>query len=193
MTSPSEDLTRVIDGRSVPGPRRWAFEAGNSEIAFSVKHLMISRVRGSFKEFSGLIEIADRPEDSTAKVSIVAASIDTGLEFRDRDMRGADFLDVEQYPTLEFTSTELKAADGDWELTGDLTIAGCTRPITLAVEFQGAATDPWGHHKAVFSAKTELVREDFGLTYNKAIEGGGVLIGSTIKVEIEVQAKPVEA
>ncbi len=191
MTSQSDALTRVVEGRAVPVPRRWAFEAGNSEIAFSVKHMMISRVRGRFKDFSGTIEIADQPEESTAAVSIAAASIDTGLDFRDKDMRGPDFLDVERHPTLEFTSTDLKAAGDTWELTGDLTIAGRTRPITLDVEFQGAAIDPWGHQKAVFSAKTELVREDFGLTYNKAIEGGGVLIGSTIRIEIEIQAKPI--
>jgi polyisoprenoid-binding protein YceI len=168
----------------------WVFEGGNSEIAFSVKHMMISRVRGSFREFSGEVVVAERPEDSTARVSIVASTIDTGLAFRDRDLRSADFLDVEHHPDLEFVSTALVANGEDWRLTGDLTIAGRTRPVTLDVEFQGAAVDPWGHAKVVFSAATEIVREDWGLTYNKAIEGGGVLIGSRIKIEIEVQAKP---
>ena len=190
MTGSLESLTRVVDGRQLPATGTWVFEGGNSEIAFSVKHMMISRVRGSFREFSGEVVVADRPEDSTARVSIVANSIDTGMAYRDRDLRSPDFLDVENHPTLEFVATAIKPDGDDWALTGDLTIAGRTRPVTLAVEFQGAAVDPWGNSKIVFSASTEIVREDWELTYNKAIEGGGVLIGSTIKIEIEVQAKP---
>lgn len=189
--SPSlESLTRVVAGRQLPATGTWVFEGGNSEIAFSVKHMMISRVRGSFREFSGELVIADRPEDSSATVSIVAASIDTGMPYRDKDLRSPDFLDVENHPTLEFRATEVAPDGDDWTLTGDLTIAGRTRPVTLAVEFQGAAVDPWGNSKIVFSASTEIVREDWELTYNKAIEGGGVLIGSTVKIEIEIQAKP---
>jgi polyisoprenoid-binding protein YceI len=190
VTASLESLTRVVGGRRFPAPGVWVFEGGTSEIAFSVKHMMISRVRGSFKEFNGEVVVAERPEDSSARVSIVASTIDTGLAFRDRDLRSADFLDVENHPTLEFVSTTLVPEGDDWRLTGDLTMAGRTHPVTLDVEFQGAAVDPWGHAKVVFSAGTEIVREDWGLTYNKAIEGGGVLIGSTIKIEVEVQAKP---
>jgi polyisoprenoid-binding protein YceI len=190
MSAAPNALTRMVDGRLAPAPGRWTFEAGNSEIAFVVKHMMISKVRGAFREFSGELTITERPLESQASVTIKADSIDTGLAFRDRDLRSGDFLDVERQPTLEFVSTAVAVDGDDWALTGDLTIAGQTRPITLAVAFQGAAVDPWGHAKAVFSGRTEFRREDWGLTYNKAIEGGGVLIGSTVKVEIEIQAKP---
>ncbi|MEO6511270.1 MAG: YceI family protein [Nocardioides sp.] len=193
MNASLESLTRVVGGQQFPAVGTWVFEAGNSEVAFSVKHMMISRVRGSFKEFTGELVVADRPEDSSARVTIAAASVDTGLAFRDRDLRSDYFLDVEHHPTLEFVSTSLAPDGDDWRLVGDLTIAGKTRPVTLVVEFQGAAVDPWGHSKVVFSARTEIDREDWGLTYNKAIEGGGVLVGSKIKIEIEVQAKPGEA
>src|SRR5580765_6918580 len=101
MTGELGALTRVVDGRDVPAARRWVFEAGNSEIAFVVKHMMISKVRGSFRDFSGELVIGDRPEDSTATVSIVAESIDTGMAYRDRDLRSPDFLDIDQYKTLE--------------------------------------------------------------------------------------------
>lgn len=181
---------RVVDGITVPPAGRWLFEAGNSEITFSVRHLVISKVRGSFKQFTGEIVVAEDFLASTATASIRADSIDTGLGPRDRDLRGRDFLDAEQHPTLEFRSTGLTAARRGWELAGELTIAGATRPVRLAVEFAGIATDPWGNVKAVFSASTTLNREDFGLTYNKVIEGGGVLIGPDVDIELEIQAKP---
>jgi len=183
------DAARTVDGLTVPPVGRWLFEAGNSEITFSVKHLVISKVRGSFKQFSGEIVVAQDFWSSTATASIRSDSIDTGLAARDKDLRGDDFLDAENHPTLDFRSAGLSAAGDGWILTGDLTIAGQTRPVRLAVEFAGVATDPWGNVKAVFSATTKLNREEFGLTYNKVIEGGGVLIGSDITIEIEIQAK----
>lgn len=182
---------RTIDGRTVPAVGTWAFEAGNSEIGFSVKHLVISRVRGAFREFEGEIRIAEDFAASVATARIAAASIDTGMAPRDNDLRGADFLDAQQHPYLEFRSTGVTVTDRQWQVTGDLTIAGRTRPVELRVEFAGVAADPWGNVKAVFSARTRFDREDFGLTYNKAIEGGGVLIGSTVDVEIELQAKQI--
>jgi len=183
------DAARTVDGLTVPPVGRWLFEAGNSEITFSVKHLVISKVRGSFKQFSGEILVAEEFWASSASASIRSDSVDTGLAARDKDLRGPDFLDAESHPTLEFRSTGLSASGDGWTLTGDLTVAGQTRPVWLAVEFAGVATDPWGNVKAVFSATTKLNREEFGLTYNKVIEGGGVLIGSDITIEIEIQAK----
>jgi len=180
---------RKVDGLTVPPVGRWLFEAGNSEITFSVKHLVISKVRGSFTRFTGEIVVEEDFWASTATASIRSDSIDTGLAARDRDLRGHDFLDAERHPSLEFRSTGLAAAGDGWTLTGELTIAGQTRAVGLAVEFAGVATDPWGHVKAVFSATTRLNREEFGLTYNKVIEGGGVLIGSDIAIEIEIQAQ----
>ena len=185
-----DELVRRVDGRTLPHPGPWVFEAGNSEIAFVVKHMMISKVRGVFREFAGQIVVAERPEDSTATLRIRAASLDSGMAARDRDLKGTDFLDVEQHETLDFDSTSVRGVGDGWEVTGDLTIAGVTREVVVAVEFQGAAVDPWGNQKAVFSATAELVREEWGLTYNKTLEGGGVLIGPTAKIEIEIQAKP---
>lgn len=193
MTATSQNLTRTVDGRLVPAAGSWAFEAGNSSVEFSVKHMMISKVRGTFREFSGAIEVAEDPLASMVSVRIETASLDTGLEYRDKDLRGKDFLDVEKHPQLTFTSTTL-SPDGDgWRLGGDLTIAGQTRPVVLAFEFHGAAVDPWGNQKAAFSATTSLDREEWGLTYNQALESGGVLIGSKINIEMEIQAKPVPA
>jgi polyisoprenoid-binding protein YceI len=190
---PRTDLTRTVDGRLVPAVGTWRFEAGNSSVEFTVKHMMISRVRGSFRAFTGTIEVADVPTDSRVSADIEAASIDTGMAFRDRDLRSADFLDVEQHPQLTFRSTAVRADGDEWVVTGDLTIASTTRPVDLAMEFQGAAIDPWGNAKAVFSASTQIEREDWGLTYNRAIEGGGVLIGSTVKISMEIQAKPAKS
>ncbi len=188
MTS-QQNAARTVDGRSAPPVGRWLFEAGNSEITFSVRHLVISKVRGTFREFSGEIVVAEDFWASTATASLRAESIDTGLGPRDRDLRGPDFLDAEHHPTLEFRSTGLAPGKSGWELAGDLTIAGASRPVRLQVEFAGIAADPWGNIKAVFSASTRLDREEFGLTYNKVIEGGGVLIGSDVEIEIEIQAK----
>lgn len=190
MSEMQTALTRVVDGRLVPAVGTWRFEAGNSSVGFSVKHLMISKVRGTFREFSGTIEVTPDPLSSTVRAEIAAASIDTGMPFRDRDLKGPDFLDVERYPSLTFESAEVRPDGDDWNLAGALTIAGRTRPVELKMAFAGAAVDPWGHPKGMFSASTEIVREEWGLTYNKAVEGGGVLIGSKLTIDIEIQAKP---
>jgi polyisoprenoid-binding protein YceI len=183
-------LTRSREGRTLPAVGRWSFEAGNSSIGFSVKHMMISKVRGSFREFTGTIDVAEDPLQSAVAVRIEAASIDTGMAYRDKDLTSADFLDVERHPELTFVSTAVRPDGADWTLLGELTIAGQTRTVSLAMQFHGAAVDPWGNAKAAFTARTQIAREEWGLTYNKAIEGGGVLIGSTIQIEIEIQAKP---
>jgi polyisoprenoid-binding protein YceI len=193
VTAHADDLVRTVDGRLLPAVGEWAFEAGNSAVTFTVKHLMISKVRGSFREFSGHVHVGEKPEDSSVLAELAAASIDTGMAFRDRDLRGKDFLDAEQYPHLVYRSRSVAAAGKKWRVEGDLTIATVTRPVTLDMEFGGAAVDPWGHAKAVFTASTEIVREDFGLVYNQAIEGGGVLIGSRVKIDLEIQAKQVPA
>lgn len=159
---------------------RWVFEGGNSSIGFSVRHLMISRVRGNFRRFSGSFE------GTAVEVEIEAASVDTGMEVRDKDLRGPDFLDADRHPVLRYVGTAVR----EDRVEGTLTVAGVTRPVALDMVFQGAATDNWGNHKAVFSATATLNREDFGLTYNRTLETGGVLIGSQVEVEIEIQAKP---
>lgn len=180
---------REIDGRTVPAAGTWQVDTAHSSVEFVARHLVVTKVRGRFADWSAELVIGERPEDSRVDVTIRAASFTTGDEGRDGHVTSPDFLDVEQFPTLTFTTTSVSAGRGDrWDVLGDLTIHGVTKPVTLEVEFGGAAQDPWGNTKAGFSASTEIDREDFGLTWNQTLETGGVLISKHIKIEIEVQA-----
>ena len=188
------DATRVVEHRTVPAAGRWAVDTHHSTVEFVARHLMVTKVRGRFGEYDAVIEIGERPEDSRVDVTIQAASIKTGEEARDAHLVGADFLDVEQYPTLTFHSTAVRPTGAsNWRVDGDLTIHGVTRPTVLDVEFGGVASDPWGNTKAFFSATTELDREDFDLTWNQPLAGGGVLVGKKVKIELEIQATPAAA
>jgi polyisoprenoid-binding protein YceI len=150
---------------------------------------MVTKVRGYFKEVTGTIAIAEDPLASSVDVHIKAASIDTGVVDRDNHLRSPDFLDVENYPELTFRSTRIAKADGaDLVVEGDLTIRGVTRQIELPVEFLGVSTSPWGTEVVGFSAAIELDREDFGMTWNAALETGGVMVSKRLKVELEVEA-----
>jgi polyisoprenoid-binding protein YceI len=167
----------------------WTIDPAHTSIGFSVKHLMAARVRGRFDSFSGTITAADTPEESAVEVSIDAASIDTGIEDRDEHLRSGDFLDAENFPTLTFASTDVRESDSGWEIEGDLTIRGVTKPVVLEADFGGVVEDPWGNEKAIFSAATTIEREDWGLTWNQALEAGGWLVGKKVKIEIEAQAQ----
>ena len=149
---------------------------------------MAAKVRGDFKVFSGSIDIADSPESSSVEVVIDASSIDTGTSDRDNHLRSPDFLDVENFPTLDFKSTEIRENGSGYEVDGELTIRGTSRPVTLDMEYLGLIADPWGNQKALFSAKTQIDRESFGLTWNAPLEAGGWLVGKTVNIELEVQA-----
>ena len=173
---------------TLPATGTWTIDASHSEVGFSARHLMAARVRGSFKTFSGTITIADTPETSSVTVSMDAASIDTGTEDRDNHLRSADFLDVDNYPTLEFVSTEVRPIAGGYEVDGGLTIRDSTQPVTLQMQYSGVIADPWGNEKAIFSANTKINREDFGLTWNAPLEAGGWLVGKQVEIEMEVQA-----
>ncbi|MBI2167950.1 MAG: YceI family protein [Actinobacteria bacterium] len=180
--------TRTVAGQELPTPGTWEIDRSHSSAEFVVRHLMVSKVRGRFGDFAGSVEIGEAPEASSVAVTLQAASIETGESPRDEHLRSADFLDVESFPTLAFRSTGVEAAGKRWKVTGDLTIRDVTRPVVLDVEFGGAAGDPWGGQRAAFSASTEIDREDFGLTWNQVLETGGVLVGKTIKIELEVEA-----
>jgi polyisoprenoid-binding protein YceI len=183
------EVTRVVDGREMPPPGTWIIDPSHSEVEFTVRHLMISKVRGLFRRFDGTIVIAERPEDSRVEVSIEAASIDTRDATRDEHLRSADFLDVEHYPEIKFTSTSLRPGDiGHWDMTGDLTVRDVTRQVLLDVEFSGATVDPWGNLRSGFEASTRIDRDQFGITWNQALEAGGFLVGKEILVEIDVEA-----
>lgn len=181
--------TRTVDGREVPIPGTWTIDPSHSEIQFAARHMMISRVRGRFHEFSGTVTVGERPEDSSVEAVIQAASIDTGDENRDQHLRSPDFLDVERFPQIPFRSRSVRPGRGDrWQVTGDLTIRDLTRSVTLDVEFCGAAIDPWGQVRAGYMAETEIDREDFAVTWNQALEAGGFLVGRGVKIEADVEA-----
>ncbi len=161
----------------------WAIDPTHSEVGFVARHLMVSKVRGSFSDVSGTVEVADELADSVATVTIQTASVSTGTADRDAHLRSADFFDVETFPEMTFVSTSF---DGS-TLVGDLTIKGVTKAVTLDVEYNGVATDPWGNEKAAFEAKGELNRTDWGLTWNAALEKGGVLVSEKITLVLDVQ------
>jgi polyisoprenoid-binding protein YceI len=166
----------------------WTIDPSHSTIEFVAKHMMITTVKGRFTEFTGTI-VADEEHfaDSTVEATMQAASLDTRSEQRDAHLRSPDFLDVERYPEVTFRSTGLRGTKDSFELTGDLTIRDVTRPITLDVTFEGEGKDPWGGTRASFSAKGKFDRRDFGLTWNVALETGGILVSNEVKINIEAQ------
>jgi len=188
MTNPVATV-RTIDGHPVPAEGKWTADPSHSTVEFVARHLVVSKVRGRFTDYDATIEIAEKPEESGVVATIQAASITTGDETRDGHLRNADFFDVEQFPTLKFTSTKVTpTGETDWDVEGDLTIKDVTKPVTLKVEFSGVITDPWGGERAGFTASTEIEREKWGLTWNQALEGGGVVVSKKIKLELEIEA-----
>ena len=177
-----------VDTRERPVAGTWAIDRSHTSAEFVARHLMIAKVRGRFTDVAGTIEIDDVPEHSSANVTIQAASITTGDDGRDAHLRSPDFLDVERFPTLEFRSTAVTHDGSRWQVAGDLTIRDVTRSVVLDVEFDGAATDPWGNSKIAFTASTQLNREDFGLTWNAPLEAGGVVVGPKVRIELSVEA-----
>jgi len=169
---------------------KWVVDAAHSSIDFTVKHMMIANVKGAFHKFDAEIE-AD-PEDLTTadvRFSIDVTSVDTRNPDRDAHLRAPDFFDAEKYPTIEFRATKIeRKEDGEYKVTGDVTIRGVTRPETFDLTFEGVGKDPWGNEKAGFSAQGKIKRSDYGLTYNAVLETGGLLIGDEIKVSLEVEA-----
>ncbi|HEX2038560.1 MAG TPA: YceI family protein [Acidimicrobiales bacterium] len=180
--------TRTLDGVQLPTAGRWEIDRSHSSVEFVVRHLMVSKVRGRFGEFSGSLRIGEVPEQSSVEVVIDAAGIDTGDSSRDEHLRSADFLDVATHPTLTFRSTAVRERGGRWLVDGELTVRGVTRPVTLDVELLGVVTSPWGKQVAGFTATADIDREDFGLTWNQALETGGVLVGRKVRIELSVEA-----
>lgn len=181
--------TREIAGREFPVAGTWQVDAAHSTINFVVKHMMMAKVRGHFDSYEARLEIGDTPEESSVEVDIDVASLTTGIQQRDDHLRSPDFFESERYPRMTFESTSFAPGEGDlWQLTGDLTIREVTRPITFDVEFNGAGTDPWGGTRTSFTATGALQREDFGLTWNQALESGGWLVGKDVKIEVEIEA-----
>jgi polyisoprenoid-binding protein YceI len=166
----------------------WTIDPAHSTIEFVAKHMMITTVKGRFAEFEGtVVADEDNVANSTVDVTMRAASLDTRSEQRDAHLRSPDFLDVESHPEVTFRSTRIDGTKDEFQLTGDLTIRGVTRPITLDVTFEGEGKDPWGGTRASFSAKGKFDRRDFGLTWNVALETGGILVSNEVKINIEAQ------
>jgi polyisoprenoid-binding protein YceI len=179
---------REYKGTPVPVAGVYDLDQAHTTVEFIARHLMITKVRGRFSSFTGTVTVAEVPEESSVEVTIDANSIGTSQEQRDTHLRSADFFEAEKYPTLTFKSTSVKLDGDDWKVTGDLTVRDVTRPVVLDVEFDGANTTPWGTQAVAFSASTEIDREDWGLTYNQALETGGVVVGKKVRIELNVEA-----
>ncbi len=167
----------------------WQIDPAHSAVDFSVRHMMIATVRGSFTKFSGTVELdPEHPQLSTVEVQIEAASIDTREPNRDAHLRSADFLDADNHPYLTFKSKRVEVIDADHaRIIGDLTIRGVAREVVLDTEYTGQAKSPWGTTSAGFEAQTKFKRSDWGLTWNAGLETGGVLVSDEIKVNIQLE------
>ncbi|NLA37091.1 MAG: YceI family protein [Actinobacteria bacterium] len=182
------ETTRTVNGNSLPLPGTYSIDLSHSALHFSVRHMMVSKVRGSFDAFSGSITIAEDPTASSVNVEVDLNSINTNDETRDGHLKSADFFNTETTPKMTFVSTSVQPKGDDWLVTGDLTIAGTTKSTTLEVEFEGATVDPWGNLRIGFSASGGINREEFGVSWNQALETGGVLVGKDIKITIDAEA-----
>jgi polyisoprenoid-binding protein YceI len=165
----------------------WDIDASHSTVGFSVRHMMVSKVRGYFRDFSGEIVTAEDPTQSSVTARINMDSIDTRQEQRDAHIRSADFFDVGNYTEMTFRSTEIVTDGADWHIVGDLTIKGITKPVKLELELNGFGPDAYGGTRAGFSAKTEISRKEFGVDIDMPMDGGGVVVGDKINVELEIE------
>jgi polyisoprenoid-binding protein YceI len=182
-------LLRTRDDRKIPVAGQYTIDPAHTSVEFIGRHLMITKVRGRFPDVSGVITVDEEPLRSHVEVTIGTASLDSGNPDRDGQLRGPDFFDVEKFPTMTFKSTQVTPGESDtWLLTGDLTVRDVTYPVTLEVEFDGANASPFGDQRIAFSGATEVDREAWGLTFNVALETGGVLVGKKVRIELNVQA-----
>ncbi|MBB4639105.1 YceI family protein [Longimicrobium terrae] len=171
------------------GVTTWNIDPAHTTVEFSVKHLMISTVRGHFGAVTGTIALDEaNPLNSTVTAEIDVTSIDTRQAQRDEHLRSADFFDVAQFPSIKFTSTRVERDGDHYDVIGNLTIRDVTKEVVLHTSDEGRAGDPWGGQRAAFSATTKVDRRDFGLTYNQVLETGGVMVGTDIKISLEIQA-----
>jgi polyisoprenoid-binding protein YceI len=168
-------------------PGTWTVDTPHSTIGFVARHMMLSKVRGRFTEFTASIEVADPPQSSTVFAEVQMASVTTGEEGRDDHLRTNDFFDVENHPTMTLRSTGFEADGDDYVMHADLTIKGTTLPVDFELEFDGVGQDPWGGTRAGFTASTTINRRDFGVEWNAPLETGGVLVGDKVAIELDVQ------
>ena len=179
----------MTDILKIPGYKAgtWVLDASHSEVGFTVRHMMISKVRGTFSAVEATIVAPENPLEAKIEATVGVASVNTKDAGRDEHLRSADFFDAENFPNMTFVSTGIRYDDGDFLADGELTIRGVTRPVTFKVEFGGFGTDPWGAYKAGATATAVINREEFGLTWNAALEAGGVLVGKDITIVLDLQ------
>jgi polyisoprenoid-binding protein YceI len=167
----------------------FAIDASHSSVGFKVKHMMVSKVRGTFDQFEGTIEFEEgKPEGWSVAAVIQMASVNTADEKRDAHLINPDFFDADTYPTMTFASTGVEKDGDEWILKGDLTLHGVTKPVELELEYNGSVDDPWGNHRAGFSAEGKIDRRDFGITWNNTLDKGGLAVGNDVTISLEVEA-----
>ncbi|WP_042351632.1 YceI family protein [Bacillus massiliigorillae] len=171
---------------------KYVVDQSHSHIGFQVKHMMVSKVKGTFEGYSAEVEATNLADLTTANIAFTfdVASINTKSEDRDNHLKSADFFDTEKYPEIKFQSTTITGAGSDFEVTGNLTVKDVTKPVTFEVTYNGKGTNPWGVEVYGFEAETKINREEFGLTWNAALETGGVLVGKDIKINLEFELNP---
>jgi polyisoprenoid-binding protein YceI len=181
MSNTSTELVGLVAGT-------WAIDPAHSEVSFTVRHLMVSKVRGTFTRFTGALVVAQDPTQSHAEATVEMASIDTRDENRDNHLRSGDFFEVDKYPAMTYRTSGLREQGDGYLVEGELTLHGVTRPVALEVEFNGVSSDPWGGTRAGFSATGEINRRDFGVDLSMPLDGGGVVVGDKVKIAIEIEA-----
>lgn len=183
-------MTQSVKNTAIPGylTGTWQIDPVHSEVSFSVRHMMVSKVRGYFRDFAGTIVTGDAPNDSKVTATITLDSIDTRSEQRDNHIRSADFFDVEKHPVMTYKSTSLSGNGENWTLEGELSLHGVTRSVPLSLELNGFTADPFGGQRAGFSASTEINRRDFGIDISMPMDGGGVVVGDKITISLEIEA-----
>jgi polyisoprenoid-binding protein YceI len=187
---PAFDPLRTVAGQLLPVPGVWVIDPGHSSVAFEARHMVVTRMRGRFRSFSGELHIADDPDRSWVEVSIVAASLDTTNEAADQSLKSDRFLDVERFPTLHFVSSAIHHVEGNrWQVNGSLTIRDISHPITLDTTFEGAVlAGRVARAKAAFVARGEFDRRDFGMDFNLPVPSGGWVVGNQVRLELDVEA-----
>lgn len=189
MTDAPALPTRPFEGLDVPQPGTYVIDTSHSELTFSARHMMVSKVRGRFSDVEGVIHFAEDPLDSTVEITIAVASVDTGTADRDAHLTSPDFFDAATYPTITFRSTRVSDVKGDaFTLEGELTVRDVTRPVSFTVTYNGVGKNPWGATVVGFEGRFELDREEFGLTWNQALETGGVLVGKIVTIDLAIEA-----
>ena len=183
-------MTAASTETTIPGyeAATWNIDPVHSEVGFSVRHMMVSKVRGRFTTFSGQLVTADDPAASSVTAEIDLSSIDTGNEQRDAHIKSADFFEVETYPTMTYKSTGIRVDDGEYVLDGDLTLKGVTKNVPLRLELNGFGPDPYGGTRAGFTATGEINRRDFNVSFNAPMANGGVVVSDKIQLQLEIEA-----